>query len=191
MALPLRKSGLIALAAVAALAAVVAFALLRGRRPPVVDAHGPVTAPATTAAATAPAPATKPAKPPEPRYAKTFMDVVRDAYPAFPATQPLAVPLNLSESARLVLKDPVYFDADGSFLWVTRPDARPTELLLKNRPDDPERVLVTRERVLYAHWMADENGDWRPYLVTPAAGTGRRRRKRPHRKRPHRKRQRA
>ena len=81
------KSALLALAAAGGLALVVAVALLWHRKPAPPQTLGPQTKPASAPATT---PESKPAKSPEPQYVKTYMDVVREAYPAFPATQPMA-----------------------------------------------------------------------------------------------------
>src|SRR4051812_12037083 len=71
--------------------------------------YHPSTSPATqpTPDAQTRVSTSKPA--PETHPTTTFVDVVRAAYPKYSATQPLAVPLReLSEAARIVLKDRVY-----------------------------------------------------------------------------------
>jgi hypothetical protein len=166
MSLPVRKSAFFAWAGALVLLVVACLALF-GRRTDFKT--GTSAAGSQTATRPTTGPASKPAPLPEPKYVATFMDVVRSAFPAFPATAPLAMPLNLSEAARLIIKDPVYFDAPGSLIWITRPDAPPTEAFLKKPPDDPERVVVTREHVLYVHWLPDGGGVYWPFIIVPSA----------------------
>jgi len=98
------------------------------------------------------------------------MDVVRASYPAFPTTQPLAVPLDLSQAARIVLKDPLYLGRIRGDLWITRSDALPLDRVLRDAVDpkaaDPQSHVIDR-RVLFVHWMPDDSGVWPPYLVCP------------------------
>lgn len=112
---------------------------------------------------------TRPAHPPavEHNYL-TYMSVVRAAYPSLPTTQPLAAPLDLSQAARFVLKDPIYLSRMRGDLWITRPDAPPANQVLRdaldpNAPDPQTHVL--RERVVYVHWMPTDAGNWVPYLI--------------------------
>jgi hypothetical protein len=162
MSLPVRKSALLAWTAALVLLVVVCLALFGRRIGTKNVAHGPGSQPATQPAT---GPASKPAKAPEPKYVATYMDFIHAEFPAFPVTQPLAMPLNLSEAARLVVKEPVYFDAPGAQIWITRPDAPPTETFLKKLPDDPERITITRERPLYVQWLPDARTVWWPFLV--------------------------
>src|SRR5947208_2219247 len=121
-----RVPAAVALAIVAV--AVVAGLLIwrsRGRQPGMrVVQHTPAStavAPATTQslAASKPAP-----------VARTWLDVVHANYPGYAATQPLDLPADLAESARVVVTEPVYL-CGRQDLWVTRPDADPTDDLLK------------------------------------------------------------
>ncbi|MDB5305637.1 MAG: hypothetical protein JWM97_3186 [Phycisphaerales bacterium] len=112
-------------------------------------------------------PATKPAEPIVPH---TVLDIVRSAYPDFPTTQPLGVPLDVSQAAHLMLREPAYLGGGiRQELWITRPDAPPTEQVLKDAVDGKQDVdaHVTRERVAFVHWMPDNAGIWPPYLVCP------------------------
>src|SRR6185437_7452486 len=85
-----------------------------------------------------------------------------------PTTQPLAVPLELGQAARFVLKDPVYLGKARGDLWITRPDAPPIKQVLQEAIDpnatDPQ-THVLREQVVYVHWMPTDAGTWQPYLV--------------------------
>lgn len=132
------------------------------RQPPRAPAP---TVPATTQSAPAP-PATLPAAPKPPR---TYIDVVLRAHPGFPTTQPLPIPLNLAESARLVFDDPIYLDPIGQ-LWITRTDAEPTSSVLKSATTQPTHVI--RERVAFVHRWPDVRGIWQPYLVVADGETG-------------------
>ena len=75
------------------------------------------------------APSTSPSDDHHPDTA--YMDVVRATYPTFPTTQPLAVPLDLSQAARIVLNDPVYLGRIRGDLWITRKDALPLDRVLR------------------------------------------------------------
>ncbi|MDB5331636.1 MAG: hypothetical protein JWP03_2787 [Phycisphaerales bacterium] len=134
--------------------------------------HKPVTVGGTPA--TIPVPASKPGStalatsPAEPVIPRSVLDIVRAAYPDFPTTQPLAVPLDISQAAHLVLHEPVYLSGiPRQELWITRPDAAPTERVLKDAVDDKQDVdaHVLRERVVFVHWMPDNVGIWPPYMV--------------------------
>ena len=111
--------------------------------------------------------ATKPTE----TYEKSYLDVIRAAYPSLPGTRPLAVPLDLGQAARFIVKDPVYLSKSRGDLWITRPDAPPIREVLKdaidpNAPDPQSHVL--RERVLSVHWMPGESGVWFPYIIYKA-----------------------
>ena len=95
------------------------------------------------------------------------MDVVLAVHPDFPTTQPLALPLNLPEAARLILPDPIYLDPIGQ-LWVTRADADPLSSVLKRA--NKEQAHVVRERVMFVHRWPDERGVWQPRVVVPRDG---------------------
>lgn len=158
--------GGLACGAVAVVVAVVAVTVHARRnrsqdgapRPPAIAAAAP---------SPAPAPTTRPAAP-QAKYAASYMDVVRAAYPSLPTTQPLAFPLELNQSARLTLHDPVYLGAARGDLWITRADAPPIRQVLKQAVDpnaaDPQ-THVLRERVAFVHWMPDDSGTWLPYVV--------------------------
>jgi hypothetical protein len=150
---------------VAALAASLAMAISLvvwrfvpiGARPAVSIRPATMSAPATRLAATAPAP------PP------TYIDVIRAANPAVPATQPLGVPLDLSEAAHLIVHDPVYLDGSG-MLWITQANASPVAAALAHPQDPPEHVV--RDRVVFVHWWLDDDGEWRSAVVTAGTGGG-------------------
>lgn len=136
---------------------------------------GEFTYHAATSPSTKPAPTpqtrvstSKPA--PETHPTTTFVDVVRAAYPKYAATQPLTVPLReLSEAARIVLKDPVFvgpsYRAD---LWITRNDGLSTTEALKQAMDPKEylQVHVLPERVKFVHWNPGEKDVWTPFVVS-------------------------
>lgn len=110
---------------------------------------------------------------PMPRVEQAYMDVVRAAYPRFPATQPLGVPLELSQAAHLVLPGPIYLGAaPRALMWITRSDAPPIEEVLKSLvdPDRDADVIVTRRRVAFVHWMPDDSGIWPPFAVCALPG---------------------
>ena len=142
--------------------------------------HHPPTPIATTnpAPATQPSaqtPITPPPHPAEPKATATYLQVVRAAYPDFPATQPLDVPLDLAQAAHLLVHDPVYLSTPPrTDLWITREDAPPTADVLHDAMDSSKDIQVhlTRERVAFVHWMPTESGAWIPYLICPDGSGG-------------------
>ena len=108
-------------------------------------------------------PATLPATPPVVQKTKPadYMDVVRAAYPNFPTTQPLAIPLSMSEAAKIILTDPLYLDSIGE-LWITH-DAESTASVLKSAGDRSSHVI--HENVVFVQRWPDENGIWQPQLI--------------------------
>jgi len=152
-------------AALAVVGAVVGYKLHAHRAPAQVAVQMPTTAPSTQPArirAQPPTPATKP------QAIDSYMDVVRAEYPSLPTTQPLSMPLDVTQAGRLVLKDPIYLSRPPrADLWITRPDAPPTAEVLRAaiNPKEDVQTHVTRENVIYVHWMPVESGLWPPYLI--------------------------
>ena len=85
-----------------------------------------------------------------------YVQVIRSAYPQFPATQPLEVPLNLGDAAHLVLTEPIYVCPRGD-LWITRPDAPPATALPGKA--SAEQIHFVHEIVTYVHWSLDADGN--------------------------------
>jgi hypothetical protein len=145
-------------------AAATAYFLTRpAAAPPQANATTtPATAPAETQPTTASS--TKPSKPSPPTT--QYLDVVRAHHPRMPVTQPMGVPLDLSQAARVVLSEPIYL-SPRSDLWITRPDAPPTpEVLARAAKEQGDQLtLAIRERVVFAHWTPQENGPWTFTLV--------------------------
>ena len=153
------------LLAVLGIAAIVVFFVTRPTDADSSHATLPATLPATQAD-TQPATrrtiaATRPRAP-----TSQYIDVVRSHHPRMPATQPLAVPLDLSQAARLVFAEPVYLSPRGD-LWITRQDAPPTpEVLARATKEQGDQLaLATREHVRFAHWTPQEKGPWTFTLV--------------------------
>lgn len=105
----------------------------------------------------------------------TFLDVVRDHYPDFPATQALPFPLDLPQAAHVVISDPVYLGAPPrADLWITRSDGPPLAQVLKDAadPDKDVAVHVVNREVRYVHWQPSDSGPWPPYLICPTRAGG-------------------
>jgi hypothetical protein len=105
----------------------------------------PTTAPATQAS-------TKPARKPP---TTSYVEIIRAAYPKFPATQPLSVPVDLPDAGHFVLSEPIYICPRGD-LWIARDDARPIEEVLGKAND--EQVHIVPQPVHFAAWASDDNG---------------------------------
>jgi hypothetical protein len=129
--------------------------------------HLPATPPpsptvvATTQAATRPA--TRPALTTAPAKVSTYVDAVRTENPQVPATQPLALPVDLSDAAHLIVHDPVYLDPLGH-LWIAQADAQPTVDALRTPSDPPEHVLS--DVPVFVHWWINADGDWAAAVIT-------------------------
>jgi len=110
-------------------------------------------------------PASQPTSRPEPP--RTVLDVVRRTVPDFPTTQPLGVPVELSEAARLIFPHPVYLSAAPRLdVWLTHPDAPAVDDVLRSTPDlARQQTFVTRERVLHVHWLNTSASDEEPSPV--------------------------
>ncbi len=144
-----------------ALVGVILFLVLRRSAPQpvaVAQATQPSTIPTS-------APTTSVSKP----RSRTYMDVVLAAYPRFPTTQPLGIPLDLTEAARLMLPDPLYLDTIGQ-LWITREDADQTPSVLKRA--NKEQTHVLGERVVFVHRSPDDRGVWQPSIIVARDGGG-------------------
>jgi hypothetical protein len=103
------------------------------------------------------------------------MDVVRADFPSLPTTQPLAFPLELSQAARLILKEPVFLSKGSGDLWITRADAPPTARVLKAAVDPATadaQTHVLRDRVAFVVWFSTQSGNPMPYLVCAASDGG-------------------
>lgn len=90
------------------------------------------------------------------------MGLVLAHNPDFPTTQPLAMPAELHEGARLILPEPIYLDSMQE-LWITRDDAPGIRDVLKTANDD--QVHVVRQRVLFVHRFLDDAGNWQPQPI--------------------------
>jgi hypothetical protein len=96
------------------------------------------------------------------------MELVRAEFPSLPTTQPMAVPLELNQAARLILKDRIYLSKERGDLWITRSDAAPTPQVLKEavNPDAADtQVHLLREHVAFVHWSVTSLGNAVPYLI--------------------------
>ena len=130
---------------------------------PVKTQATPPTMPATTKGAIA---TSRPVTP------KTFIELVKRSYPNLSATQPLDTPLDRKDAARILLRDPIYLD-HSQHLWITRPDADPTETVLLRAGTETDHLI--RERPAYVHWRYEppgrrQPGRSTPVLVCPVAG---------------------
>jgi hypothetical protein len=101
----------------------------------------PVTQPASQPA-TEPVVETQPAE----RPLVDLLDVILADDPDYPTTQPLDLPADLEDAAKVVIKRPVHLDDLGR-LWITHPQGRDIEQVLR-RPIR-ERTLVVKQTVLH------------------------------------------
>jgi hypothetical protein len=99
----------------------------------------------------------------------SYVDLVHAENLAVPATQPLAMPVELVDAAHIILHDPAYLDPLGH-LWIARADGPSTEEALRN-PLDPTEHLVADVPV-FVHWSVNDNGDWSAFVVRRRAAGG-------------------
>lgn len=165
------KAGVAILLVVLATAAGVMLYIVHARRAVAPNVAGPIAPPVETrpVAATQAIASTQPAA-----VETSFMDVVRAEVPSLPTTQPLPVPVELSQAARFVLSDPIYLSKVRGDLWITRPGAAPIKQVLHDAadPNSDSQAHVLREEVAFVHWLADNAGNWSPYLICRAGPTG-------------------
>ena len=105
---------------------------------------------------------------PAPSPPAAWIDLLRFDHPDLATTQLLKVPLDLESSAHWIISEPVYLSGPpNTHLWITRLDARPTNVVLKEAVDVDAEVEahLLPEQVVFVHWMPVEGGIWPPYLV--------------------------
>jgi hypothetical protein len=104
---------------------------------------------------------------PTPRKIKpvyiSYMQLLHQRNPAVAATQPLDDPLELPDSAHLILPDPVYLDPAGH-LWITSKDGSPTATALLKPADTYDHII--QDRPSFVHWILDDAGAWQAEAVT-------------------------
>lgn len=92
---------------------------------------------------------------------RSYLELVRRAYPALPTTRPLSESLDLRYAGHFVLRQPVHLDGTRR-LWITVEDAEPVESVLAKA--SREEVILTGERPVYVHWTSN-GGDIEPHLI--------------------------
>ncbi len=120
---------------------------VKWQAPKPVASTQPSTAPASQPAT---APATTQAAPEGPLV--DLLDLIRADHPDYPTTQPLDLPSDLEDAARLVVDRPVYLDSLG-YLWITHPRGQSIDELL--RKPIKKRTLIVNEEVAYVWWRDD------------------------------------
>lgn len=103
--------------------------------------------PAAEPAAPTPPPASEPAPP-----LTDLLGIVLYEQPNYPTTQPLDLPADLPDAARIELSSPAYLDGVGN-LWITNPNGQPIADVLA-RPLTGHTFIV-KEKVLCVSWPVD------------------------------------
>jgi hypothetical protein len=116
------------------------------------------TAPATT---TAPTPTTAP-KPP--KKLVDLLDIVRADHPDYPTTQPLDLPSDVQDAAKIVVDRPNYLDPAGR-LWITHPEGQAIDDLLKK--PFKQWTLLVQEQPVCATYPLDGG---QPTVITREGG---------------------
>jgi hypothetical protein len=125
----------------------------------------PNPAPPPKVAVSQPAPTTIAAT--APATAPTIQDygqLLHADYPNYPVTRPWSVPVDLSDAAHIIFKEPVFVCSRGD-LWITRPDADPLPTVLARASGESEH-LVDRP-ITYIIWTLNRRGVWEPSAVCP------------------------
>src|SRR5204862_1077916 len=112
---------------------------------PAVHITPPATVP-TTQPATQPTVAVEP--PPH-----TYWELVHREFPKLATTQPIDQTLNMRDWGHFLTFHPLYIDRRG-VVWITHPEAEETDTLLSTASS--RQLNLTRERVLFAHWLYNE-----------------------------------
>lgn len=124
---------------------------------PAAQLAGPMTRPVSQPVES---PASQPS--PQPKIVRTYVDAIVAANPAFPATQPLSLPLDASEAAHVQMPGPLRL-CDRRDMWITSADAPPVENVLAGAYDDESHV--TRDVVAFVSWTRTDKGRWEPLVV--------------------------
>jgi hypothetical protein len=141
-----------------AAAAGVGLVYLFGKQPVPPIAAAPKTRPATLVSpATVPSPATQPVP-----VIQTYGQLLHADLANYPDTRPWAIPVNLSDAAHLILREPIYVCSRGD-LWITRPDADPLPTVLARAAGESEH-LVNRP-IQYIIWSINRRGLWEPSAI--------------------------
>jgi len=133
---------------------------LSGCKRPVPPTPTPVATTAPTSAPTTAVATTLPQRPPT----TTFGQLVKLYYPNSPSTQPLDIPVDLVQAARLTVPDPIYLDRLQN-IWITRSDADETPHVLAGAWNQAEHLV--RERPVYVHWRTEPAIGNNPVHSTP------------------------
>jgi hypothetical protein len=115
--------------------------------------------PISTPPASAPAPATLPTPKP---IIQTYGQLLHSDLPNYPDTRPFDTPMDITDAAHVVLREPVYVCPRGD-LWISRPDADPLPTVLARAADETEHV--TNESVQYVLWTLDQKGNLQAQAV--------------------------
>jgi len=105
--------------------------------------------------------------PPQTRPLQTYMDVLADRFPEFPATRPYPIAVDLPDAAHLILHDPIYLGPIGD-LWLTTPNADPLQTVLARAARETEHIVPVP--VYYARWTISRTG--RPSVAVVCQGEG-------------------
>lgn len=132
------------------IAAIVVLAAVRFALDGKPDNPTPPSTQATTQPATAPSTQETVADAPTPIV--DMLGLVRASNPNYPTTQPLDLPVDLDDAAKLIIKEPVHLDLFGR-LWITHPAGKPIADLL--RKPLKGRVMFVQEQVLFVNYARD------------------------------------
>lgn len=128
-----------------------------GKQPLIVSTS---SAPATQTTVVVVEKPTEPLPPP-----MTLFDVLKRDF-AIPTTQPLGVPVSLTEAARLVIDRPIYLDEIGH-TWVSHPDSETIDAhvakFARGTPSK-EPTHAVRETVRYVFWI-NAAGRYQPIVL--------------------------
>jgi len=126
----------------------------------------PTTPPSTFRAATQPVESLASTRAlPQTRPLQTYIDVLADRFPDFPATRPYPLAVDLADAAHLVLHEPIYLGPIGD-LWLTTPNAEPLETVLARAAKETEHIVPVP--VDYARWTVSRSG--RPSVAVVCRG---------------------
>ncbi len=131
----------------------------------------PATQPIAIAPTTTSQPATKEAAAPPPPA--NLFELLRHEHSTIATTQPLGVPVELSDAARFVFDHPILLDEAGH-LWITVPDAPATAVVVKamaKLDGRGEATHLVRETVRLVFWTTSASRAVPNVLIENADGS--------------------
>jgi hypothetical protein len=96
---------------------------------------------------------------------QTYGQLLHADLPNYPDTRPWAIPVDLSDAAHLILREPLYVCSRGD-LWITRSDADPLPMVLARAANESEHIVD--RPIEYIVWSLNRRGSWEASAICRA-----------------------